>query len=393
MQRSRRSIAPLSIFVLLACACERPPSLRVSATDSAEVRISLSPDHSDTFGEVDPNPVVSIGGPTAEGAAQFFRIQHVALDSSGRYWVADGQSNELRVFDSSGEPLFVRGGRGEGPGEFNQIRLLGTFRGDSIMVGDRQSPRLTVYDPEGVFVRTQALAAPEGAPPRPVAVYPDGAVLGQLPRMLTASSLEPGEILSDTVRLVSMSPLSSDPVLQATAGGPLWIWTGTAQIPVPFTTNAGFALIEGAVHLVTGSEFRIQVFREGRLIESYGVERPIRSVTPHDLQTYRTFVNTYVPEQSRAAYLESLTHAARPSQAPAYSRLVPGSDGIVWAQRYNPSFDEPGLWDVFGGDRTFLGSVTTPERFTLMHVSSVALVGVWRDSLGVEHLRSYQLVK
>lgn len=250
-RRSRPVISVWIMFAAMACS-ERPEVPRVAVTDSAGVRVTLTQANPSVFATLDSIPVISLGGPDATGPTQFFRIQGVHVDGTGRLWVADGQSGELRIFEPDGSHLKTRGGRGEGPGEFAQIRLLGSSEGDLVLVGDGQIDRITVFDPDGQFVRTERVSASDRPPPRLFDIFRDGSVLGQVPRIVSASSLQPGQILPDSVELVRVrfhTPTSEN---YGTALGPLWLWTGRNQVPVPFTVNASFDVVGDAVHLEIG---------------------------------------------------------------------------------------------------------------------------------------------
>ncbi|HEY8469201.1 MAG TPA: hypothetical protein VIL18_06140 [Longimicrobiales bacterium] len=100
--------------------------------DSSGVRITITEGAERTFAVVDPQPIVNLGGADVEGPTQFFNIRGIHVVSRGYLWVADGGSAEVRIFRSDGSHWKTVGGRGEGPGEFQQIRLLGAFRGDSV---------------------------------------------------------------------------------------------------------------------------------------------------------------------------------------------------------------------------------------------------------------------
>lgn len=377
----------LLAVVLVGCEGDTAPS--VTVTDSAGVRITLSPDVPTRFAEVDPQPLLSLGGPDASGPTQFFRIQNIYVDPQGRLWVADGQSSELRIFESDGALWKTRGGRGEGPGEFLQIRLLGSFSGDSVLVADGANGRITVFDPEGEFVRTERLPSGDDPLPRAFDVFHDRSVLGQVPRLLASASLADGQILGDTVRLVRVDLENGTQQHQALAPGPLWLWTGRSQVPIPFTANASFAVLEESVHLVAGGAFRVRVFEGGRLIEMYGVVREPNAVSEADVAGYRVMTEEYIPEARRDDYWSALNHRARPTILPAYYRVLVAADGNLWAQVYSSDFS--GAWDVFGRDRTLLGQVETPEGFIPMSILREKWAGVWRDSLGVEHVRVYRI--
>jgi hypothetical protein len=382
----------LSIFVIVgltACESILPPT--VTVTDSAGVRITLNPDAPTTYAVVDPQPVLSLGNPDASGPRQFHRIQHVHIDAHGRVWVADGQSGELRIFDSDGSHWKTRGGQGEGPGEFLRIRLLGSFRSDSVAAWDQGTGRLTIFDGEGEFVRSRRI--PSGDNPLAIArdVFGDGTLLSQVARIIPAGSIEAGQILGDSVRLTRIDLESSTQRPQGDALGPLWVWTGRNQISVPFTINASFDVLDESVHLVSGSSFRIQVFEDGDLSEIYGVAREVREVSEADIAAYREIAQQYTPESRRSDYLSVLGHPMRPSVLPAYSRLVVATDGYVWAQIYSPDLLAPATWDVFNGAREWVGQVETPESFMAMSITKGSVAGVWRDDLGVEHVRVYRI--
>jgi 6-bladed beta-propeller len=387
-----RAIVILSVLSIVGlAACEGDSTPAVTVTDSAGIRVTLSPDVPTTFAEVDPQPVLSLGGPNDSGPTLFYRIQHVHVDPRGRLWVADGQSGELRIFLADGSHWKTRGGRGEGPGEFLRIRLLGSFRGDSVAVWDNANGRLTLFDAEGEFVRTQRV--PPGDDPRPRAfhVFDDGSVLGQVPRILDAGSLEAGQVLGDSVQLVRVDLEGSTQRPQGGALGPLWLWTGRNQIRIPFTINSSFVVYDESVQLVTGSAFRVRVFEGGRLSEIYGVARDAREVSGDDIEAYREFVEEYVPESQRNESLSALRHPRRPTVLPAYSRLIVAAGGHVWAQIYSPDFSAPATWDVFDEARVWMGQVQTPAGFMAMSIAGADVAGVWRDDLGVEHVRVYRI--
>lgn len=369
-------------IALVGCAGE--PVATVTTTDSAGVRVTVNRDLEATFAFVEAEPTISIGGPDATGPEQFSQIQGVLLDARGRLWVADGRSGELRIFASDGSHWKTRGGTGEGPGEFQRIRLLGTFGGDSVALGDRASDRMTVYDAAGELARTVRFASELERVPLAHRVFEDGSILGQVPRLFAAGSIEPGQIIGDTARLVRVRAGGSMSDM-AEAEGPLWLWTGRSQVPIPFTANPGLVVVDSTLHLVAGPDFRVRVFDSGRLVESYGVDRPPRPVAEEDLLGYRAMTEQYVGEQQRPDFLAALDHEARPGVLPAYRRVLTDVEGNVWAQWYSPDT----TWDVYAPSRRLLGQVEVPDGFWPEDIRDGALAGVWRDELTVEHVRVY----
>lgn len=386
------AFAGISLFVSLT-GCEGASLPDVMVTDSAGVRLTVSQDVERVFAVLDSVPAISLGGPAATGPTQFFRIQGIHVDPAERLWVADGQSGEVRIFESDGSHWKTRGGRGEGPGEFVQIRLLNSAPGDTVLVGDGGLDRITIFSPDGEFVRTEVLPSSHRPAPRPFDVFSDGSILGQLPRVVSAESLEPDQVLTDSVELVRVDLAGSTILPYGMARGPLWIWTGRSQVPVPFTVNASFDAAGTEAYLVSGSDFRVRVFESGELRKVHAIDRSARLVGNADLESYRAFVQEYVPEQMRADYLSALDHEVRSNVLPAYDRVLVSADGEVWAQVYETDIEAPRDWDVFDAEGPFLGTVHVAAGVYPLVVTGNAILGVWRDSLGVEHVRAYRFTR
>jgi len=369
--------------------CEGAAPAAVTVVDSAGVQIVLSSGQPSVYAVVDTTPLLSLGGVDEAGPTQFSLVQGIHIDRRGRMWIADGQSNELRIFSMDGVHVKTRGGEGEGPGEFMRIRLIGAFSGDSVLVVDDANGRVAVFDPDGDFIRTERITAGAEAVPRAFDVFADRSILGQLPRVL--ASVEDGQIIRDTVRLVRIDLERGTHHPQAVALGPLWLWRGRRQIPVPFAVNAPFGVRNGSVHVSDGPAFRVRVFKDGRLTEVFGVARGERRVTDADEDAYRGSIAEYVSETAMVDNLAALAHPQRPTVLPGYSSLLESDDGETWAQIYDPDSFAPAQWDVFDVDRRWLGQVETPARFFPLHIARTALVGLWLDDFGVEYVRAYNL--
>lgn len=390
---SRRHWACWASALATVAACSDAPRPAVTVTDSAGVRITVTENAPELFARLDSVPSLSIGGSQVSGPAQFFRIQGIHMDANSRLWVADGQSGEVRIFDAAGTHWKTFGGRGEGPGEFLQIRLLGSMRGDSVGSGDSRTDRISVYGPEGTLARSWRLPTSDAPAPRPFDLFDDGSVLGRLPRVASVGSLEAGQVIRDTVELVRVDDQVGTSTPYGSASGPLWLWTGRTQVPIPFTANPAFDVKGSEVHLASGSVFRVRVFDNGRLVESYGVQREPRNVGAEDVHAYRDFVEEYIPEPMRPEYLSAVGHEAQPATTPAYDKLLVSDDGYVWVQVYESRVSAPHNWDVFDRDRRFVGQVHVPGDFLPMVVTRDQLVGVWRDALGVEYVRAYRILR
>lgn len=80
-------------------------------------------------------PHYSVGEAEAPPEELFGRIQHVALSKEGILYIGEEGAQEVRVFDATGTYVATMGGRGQGPGEFEDMRdLTLSVQGDSLYV-------------------------------------------------------------------------------------------------------------------------------------------------------------------------------------------------------------------------------------------------------------------
>jgi len=71
---------------------------------------------------------LSLGGPEAQGEYAFGQIADLVVDDAGSFYVLDGRSSHVKVFDASGRYVRTIGRAGQGPGEFEQPMNL-SFNG------------------------------------------------------------------------------------------------------------------------------------------------------------------------------------------------------------------------------------------------------------------------
>ena len=86
---------------------------------------------------------LEIGEMDGDDPYLFTRIADIVADGQGRVVVADGQTSEIRVFESDGTFAFRFGGHGEGPGELSDICCLAFGPGGELWV--REGARYSVF--------------------------------------------------------------------------------------------------------------------------------------------------------------------------------------------------------------------------------------------------------
>lgn len=102
-------------------------------------------------------PLVQIGVVAGDPVYELHRATSSIRQSDGRIVVADVGSREIRAFGPDGRHAWTAGGRGEGPGEFRWLGRVLPFAGDSLIIHDFAGDRLTVFDSDGQFGRTDSL--------------------------------------------------------------------------------------------------------------------------------------------------------------------------------------------------------------------------------------------
>ncbi len=396
-----RSAAALLIAHLCAAGCtaaERGASASATVRDSAGVRIV---EHAgagvDAGVRIDTTPAFSIGVLDGEAAYQFQQVTTVQVQPDGGVLVLDGGSAQLRRYDGAGRHRWSFGRSGDGPGEFRAPSYLGRYADGSFALWDRSQVRLTVVRPDGTLGHTTSYAAESGRQPAAYGLFADSALLAVFPT--PASPPAPGTLFVDTIGYWRVDRPRAEPRLLARYPGTIWIWTGRAQLPVPFTANALRALRGDQIVVASGAAAEVYVHdgTDGRLVARYAVARAPVSVGSDHVRRLVTFQ----VEQFRgygaplAEWEEWLGRMPVPPVRPAYDRLVVSATGELWLRQYVPMYETeaPSVWDLFAADGAYRGEVHMPPRLEVMSVGEAWVAGVMRDESDVESVRVYPIAR
>ncbi len=391
--RPRVALAFLAVTLqAVACGGESldPPS--VQRTDSAGVQLTLSLPQINHYAGIQPTPIVVLGGPDATGPTQFRNIRGVLSDADGNLWVVDGGSKEVRLFRADGSHWKTVGGQGEGPGEYLRPRLLGDIDGDRVAIWDDRLSRMTLYEANGRLARTVSAGTDGDIPPQAFLAFNDGTILAQIPETFSAPSLEAGDILGASLKLLRITLPAGQREELASAPTVQWLWTGNQQVPLPFSIPPVFAIDGQRLFLAHGSAPRIRVYEGSIVTDEFGSTQTPTPVSNTHRAEYRAFFTEQLSDPIlRAAYLSAIDVAEAPTLLPAYDRLIVDDAGRTWAQRYQ--IDQLGsrVWEVFDADRSALGKVNTPAGFLVHGITFDRIYGVAFDDLGVETVAVYQL--
>jgi sugar lactone lactonase YvrE len=111
--------------------------------------------------------VARVGSAVADAPTMFADVVDLALDPFGRVWVADGQLQEIRVFDARGAYVRTIGRKGGGPAEFGAISGMDWAADGRLWVLDGGNARWAVYDTAGALITTHPRSSATTTTPWP----------------------------------------------------------------------------------------------------------------------------------------------------------------------------------------------------------------------------------
>jgi hypothetical protein len=410
----------LAFTVASGCTTEQAPNRSAIATDDRVVavsRVSVGPELPRWL--VGPDPELRMGVLDGDPAYQFFRIVFAATLTNGRIVVADGDARELRFFSGAGELVQRVGGRGQGPGEFEDLTRVFLLPGDSLLAWDASLERVTKFAPDGSTVGTRT-AAGMAALIRPRPPIMDGrliAVVGS-DRYLLGFSSEPDDLASradgDTVRfpykLVITGPDGSVVESVAVAPGVLQRLqitevpspAGPLRVtnPLPFPSQlTGSVIAAGSTAQIAISktdEAIIHVFdangRPTHLIElADRVLEPVSHaiISAYDQAWYQVITG---PRDDARAVLVG-------TPMPTHSALLIDADGNLWVRDPDPrlpwfghgSYEIPRGYLVLAKDTEVVARAELPRGLEVFHISATHVTGRLRDDFGVEYVAVYRI--
>lgn len=391
-------------------------ALAQAERDSAGIRIveNRSPAlPAERMWRVDARPLVSIGGLSDDPRDELHRVMGAARLADGRIAIGNQSPGSIRFFGPDGRFLSEAGRAGDGPGEFRQILALFATSGDTLLVGDLR--RVHVYSGEGHHIRSHVPQG-EGQPFLfPLAVLGDGSFVGT-----PWGSPEPGP--PGATRWTDSTGL-----FRVDAG---WRTTRVAQLPSTVRTLGRSA--RESMELVFGPRLRVAAGGDviytgfpatyeiqartaaGQLRRIIRLTRPLRPVPRDVVAEYRERALNAPGEmgrppspQMRALRQELQARRVFAATFPPYSAMLVDREGNLWVQEYGWWEDAPdrygpvnlltppgeSRWDVFTPTGRWLGTLTMPARTRPLEIGADYVLGLWRDSDDVEHVRLHRLVK
>ena len=393
MHRSRLRVPGAAVLLLAVSILAPPPTLA-----GQEVVESAAPRDPDL--RLADEPLLRVG--IVDGPLEYIfgNVTGAVRLEDGGIVVADEQSGNLRRFDANGRHLWTSGRSGEGPGEYEGLRLLRSCPGAPLTVFDWSLDRITELDLDGNVLATRSLLAAGVRPYNGPLCAPDGRLVytpwpddmgasyeedlaeGDLYRWLTVLESVEGD---SVVTLRSGIPGAERFFIQAGASGPRW-W-GRDMV---------FAAAGAGVWYGTADDYELeQLDWTGRVTRVARWAGPDLTVTNDRVDSYREgWLARYDDAEARRNFAREVWPDIReqlPERFPAYEALIALPDGAFWVKTHawRAAGEELHLLDANG---VWLRRLMIPGGVVLDAGRDWVLLRQ-RDQLGVPTVALYELVE
>ena len=364
-----------------AAACEADsgpessPGLTFQARDSAGIEIAENsgvPAEGERW-SLDPEPLLSIGGPSAPPPAMFTVVTSAARLADGTVVVLENSTSELRFFDPRGEHLMTAGGVGEGPGEFEYGTSFVRLAGDSLLVdaGDRH----LLFSPTGEYIRQRPIdvlrhfSGERAVGCTPFSLLADGSLLAC---EFVSDEKPPIQGPDPTALYIRVAPDGAETVL-----GHYWYRRGVLRMS-SWPASGGSPTV---VAIAPNPEYSVEIWSvDGALT---------RIVRRLDARPPPTEVEIdAATEQWRSMYGERMPELEEPPNLlPAVFGLTVGATGDLWVRRKPVvQLHDETVFDVFDTEGRYRGEVRFAGYYWLYEVGEDYVLGAWLDELGVPHI-------
>lgn len=406
MARRWTVVCGLGVIVAIGCRGDEPVgSLALVTRDSAGITMienGAAPRDGESFAPFALDSVADwrVGeeeGEAAEDPRLLDGVRDAHVLHDGSIVIANGSTSQLRRFDARGTFVAQTGRRGQGPGEFEAFSIGDIFGdGDTVLVADAMLMRTHVYDRELQFLETRRFTLTE-AVTRPYlrGVFADGdwLVLGAADGGRLGGA--PGTVIASDFALYRYDRRGA-PVATLTRfpGRPRYVneARGITHFPyVPLTSEAIFAAVGDELAVLRGPRAELEfIDRSGRLARVVRWDRAPRPAA----ELWPEYRRREVAGLARASERDRVLYGAfyaralpLPEYAPLYTAMKVDDARRVWLMRFRMPYDSTDrVWDVVDSDGRLLGAVHTPASLTVFRVRRDAVLGLERDSLGVERV-------
>jgi hypothetical protein len=276
------------------------------------------------------------------------------------------------------------------------LRTLLRLPGDSVLAEDGIAGRMTMLDGSGNLVRTWATGAvlPLNVRP-PIGRLADGSFVAIVENALARP---PGH-LRYTATIVRYDNGSNVDTIGRVPGGESYnvpcgpANSGMCNVGVPYGIRTLAAVSGDRIYVGNGGRYEILVFTpRGRRIDTIARAVAPTPLTATRIEFFRDSVTAGMTATRRESVLQQLAAAPLRPTMPFFTQLMADDAGRLWAARPQEAGAHFCEWDVFGANGAFVGTVLLPGGLRVTHIGRDRVVGIGRDSNGVEVVHVFGLV-
>jgi hypothetical protein len=291
------------------------------------------------------------------------------------------------------------GAAGEGPGEFRSIDQLLVLPGDTILVQDRRLDRLTVFDLDGEFVRTFAVATKGD--------QPEGQVVGALADGRLVMQRGPGYHVGAVrggFRRDSMTLYLVD--RDGRPAGSVGTFPGSEvhvevrgrgmTVFVPLLARSTGVIVRGDRIWVAdrAGPTLVAHVADGTPVNTIDTGLPVRPVDDADrAAALELRLEPYTSPESRERVRQRLEDIPVPQTMPVFGGFTIDPAGLLWVEPFRVDDSGPSTWLALSPTGEQLASVTFRPGFHLADVRSDAILGRAIDDLDVEYVLRFPLLR
>jgi len=350
-------------------------------------------------------PHISIGMLDGPAHYQLFDVIATARQSDGDIVLIDGGTREVRLYDVDGQFVKTMGGRGSGPGEFQDPAQVLVTATDEMVVWDNANYRITRFDAAGEFTGVQSVdrsrlfnIVEPPLYPWTAGLLPDGQVVVRL--IEKSEKMTPGKSRPRSGALRVSADLSQIDTLmffggteQVNVRAP---WGLTPIVP-PLAKTTLIAIQPTLPRTCMGDQEGPEAvcFGPGGSATAIRWISEAAAVTDWEVAAWRdTILEMYTLKMAEADARRVLEDVTAAPVRPYFSRLVLDRVGNLWVEQAPVIWTDPGPVDylVFDPEGVLLGAVTLPP-IDVLEIGDDYVLGIYRDEMEVEYLRVHAIKK
>lgn len=335
-------------------------------------------------------PAFSIGQRDGDSPAAFGNVVGVAEIGAGVV-VADGQAMALKFFDRAGRSTSVSGRVGGGPGEYRTIKSIHRCGADSLFVYDPGAMRLSVLSSKGTYLRAidvRSLSA-SGAPPYEIACNPNGVFAYTHRAPMPPSGVGPRR----PSVAITLSSRDGGDVTLGTFPASERYFDGSNDFPRPFGKVTSVAVGTEIVVIGTGEgDSLLVVSLRDRARRVVRIIRPVRRLTSEHISEFvADQLARRVGRADTASLRQFYSALEYPATLPPYRRIILDAADRLWVEDYALPGAKTVRWTILDREGRVLATLSCPSNFEFAEVGMNSVRGVWRDELGVQWIREYDI--